>query len=211
MSGWRFSTIVTASLFAATATAVSAAPSSHMHGTKGHWSAGIAFGGVALSLLQSACSGYQSFRAPGSTMALRGGATRMILMEMPPIMYGTAWKKERTEELVIQAVRSGFRGVDTACQPKHYYEPGVGAALRRLEQEGIGRDKLFIQTKYTPIGGQDQSKPLPYDPASPIPQQVEQSVMTSLHNLNTSYINSLVLHSPLPSHADNMVGHSLCA
>jgi diketogulonate reductase-like aldo/keto reductase len=183
-----------------------------MHRTKGYRAAGIC--GVALSLLQlpTACSGYQSFRAPGSTMALRGGATRAItIMEMPPIMYGTAWKKERTEELVIQAVRLGFRGVDTACQPKHYYEPGVGAALRRLEQEGIGRDKLFIQTKYTPIGGQDQSKPLPYDPASPIPQQVEQSVMTSLHNLNTSYINSLVLHSPLPSHADNMVGHSLCA
>jgi hypothetical protein len=25
-------------------------------------------------------------------------------MQMPPIMYGTAWKKERTEELVVQAV-----------------------------------------------------------------------------------------------------------
>ena len=33
-----------------------------------------------------------------------------------------------------QAVKQGFRGIDTACQPKHYYEPGVGAALRRLEQ-----------------------------------------------------------------------------
>jgi hypothetical protein len=27
-------------------------------------------------------------------------------------------KKERTTDLVIQAVKSGFRGVDTACQPK---------------------------------------------------------------------------------------------
>ena len=86
-------------------------------------------------------------------MALRGGAAH-ALMEMPPIMYGTAWKKDRTEDLVLQAVRLGFRGIDTACQPKHYYEPGVGAALRRLEQEGVGRDSLFIQTKYTPIRGQ---------------------------------------------------------
>jgi hypothetical protein len=27
-------------------------------------------------------------------------------------------KKERTTDLVIQAVKSGFRGIDTACQPK---------------------------------------------------------------------------------------------
>lgn len=27
-------------------------------------------------------------------------------------------KKERTTDLVIQAIRSGFRGIDTACQPK---------------------------------------------------------------------------------------------
>jgi hypothetical protein len=29
---------------------------------------------------------------------------------MPPILYGTAWKKEHTEELVVQAVLQGFRG-----------------------------------------------------------------------------------------------------
>ena len=33
-----------------------------------------------------------------------------LQMQMPPIMYGTAWKKERTEELVVQAVLHGFRG-----------------------------------------------------------------------------------------------------
>lgn len=35
---------------------------------------------------------------------------------MPPVMYGTAWKKERTAALVELAVRTGFRGIDTACQ-----------------------------------------------------------------------------------------------
>lgn len=51
-------------------------------------------------------------------------------------MYGTAWKKERTSDLVVQAVRAGFRGIDTACQPKHYREDLVGEALLRLEKEG---------------------------------------------------------------------------
>ena len=41
-------------------------------------------------------------------------------IQMPRLIYGTAWKKEATTELVIRAVLNGFRGIDTACQPKHY-------------------------------------------------------------------------------------------
>ncbi|CAF4276806.1 unnamed protein product [Rotaria sp. Silwood2] len=41
-------------------------------------------------------------------------------VQMPRLIYGTAWKKEATKDLVIQAVLNGFRGIDTACQPKHY-------------------------------------------------------------------------------------------
>jgi diketogulonate reductase-like aldo/keto reductase len=39
-------------------------------------------------------------------------------MQMPRIMYGTAWKKDQTARLVEKAVRYGFSGIDTACQPK---------------------------------------------------------------------------------------------
>ena len=48
---------------------------------------------------------------------------------MPRLIYGTAWKKERTTDLVVQAILAGFRGIDTACQPKHYSEALVGDAL----------------------------------------------------------------------------------
>ena len=41
-------------------------------------------------------------------------------VQMPRLIYGTAWKKEATTQLVIDAVLNGFRGIDTACQPKHY-------------------------------------------------------------------------------------------
>ena len=78
--------------------------------------------------------------------------------------------------------------------------PTAVAVLRSLCTEASAYFKLYIY-----IAFQDPNK-VPYDPAAPIPQQVEQSVKASLHNLNTSYINSLVLHSPLPTHADNMVG-----
>ena len=59
--------------------------------------------------------------------------------KMPALIYGTAWKKERTAELVMAAVKAGFRGIDTACQPKHYHEAGVGEALIALKKEGFER------------------------------------------------------------------------
>ncbi|KAF3342568.1 hypothetical protein VdG2_09528 [Verticillium dahliae VDG2] len=41
---------------------------------------------------------------------------------IPRLLYGTAWKQGRTTPLVLAALRSGFRGVDTAAQPLHYRE-----------------------------------------------------------------------------------------
>ncbi|MGR9073444.1 MAG: aldo/keto reductase family protein [Gammaproteobacteria bacterium] len=116
--------------------------------------------------------------------------------EMPGIIYGTAWKKERTEELVVKAVLAGFRGIDTACQPKHYEESLVGSALQNLNALGVGRDELFLQTKFTPLSGQDPER-LPYDSGAPLEMQVAQSFETSKKNLRTDYVDSLLLHSPL--------------
>jgi len=115
---------------------------------------------------------------------------------MPPLIYGTAWKKEKTKELVIQAVKAGFKGIDTACQPKHYNEAGVGEALELLKQEGFKREELFIQTKFTPVSGQDPLS-IPYDGKADLSTQVAQSFEVSKANLQTDYIDSLVLHSPL--------------
>jgi diketogulonate reductase-like aldo/keto reductase len=115
---------------------------------------------------------------------------------IPPILYGTAWKKERTAELVELAIRCGFRGIDTACQPKHYDEPGVGAGIAACAADGIDRTQLYLQTKFTPLAGQDPER-LPYDPRAPLDEQVRQSFETSLRNLRTTYLDCIVLHSPL--------------
>lgn len=125
-------------------------------------------------------------------------------LQPPPFLYGTAWKKERTEDLVYLAVQNGFRGIDTACQPKHYFEPGVGNALERIYAEGkIRREDMFIQTKYTPFSGQDKNN-VPYDKDAKLEDQVMQSFRVSLSNLKTSYLDSLVLHSPLEEHKETM-------
>lgn len=117
-------------------------------------------------------------------------------VRMPALIYGTAWKKEHTVELVEMAVLSGFRGIDTACQPKHYEEPLVGEALMRLASHGIRREALFLQTKFTPLSGQDPNR-IPYDPSASLAEQVAQSFASSRRNLKTDYVDSLVLHSPL--------------
>ncbi|MDP2178316.1 aldo/keto reductase family protein [Methylicorpusculum sp.] len=117
-------------------------------------------------------------------------------VKMPRIIYGTAWKKERTAALVQQAIQQGFRGIDTACQPKHYNEAGVGEGLAALLGEGLDRSDLYLQTKFTPLDGQDPLR-VPYDVKASLSEQVAQSFETSLTNLKTEYLDCLVLHSPL--------------
>jgi diketogulonate reductase-like aldo/keto reductase len=124
-------------------------------------------------------------------------------VKIPKIIYGTAWKKDKTADLVVKAVKAGFRGIDTACQPKHYNEPQVGEALQALKKAGIERESLFLQTKFTALGGQDPNN-IPYDKNAPLEAQVAQSFTTSKKNLHTDYLDSLVLHSPMNTQALTM-------
>jgi diketogulonate reductase-like aldo/keto reductase len=125
-------------------------------------------------------------------------ATSSTQLPCPPILYGTAWKKLDTERLVSLALQQGFRGIDTACQPKHYHEAGVGAGIAASLDGSLTRAGLYLQTKFTPLSGQDPTN-VPYDPTAPLPEQVRQSFAVSLRNLRTDYLDCLVLHSPLSS------------
>src|SRR5690348_12679480 len=91
-------------------------------------------------------------------------------VRVPRIIYGTAWKKERTQALVRQALRQGFRGIDTACQPKHYDEAGVGAGIAACLEDGLQRTDLYLQSKFTTVSGQDPAR-IPYDPQASLPDQ----------------------------------------
>eukprot|EP00746_Dinoflagellata_sp_MGD_P005496 gnl/MRDRNA2_/MRDRNA2_110637_c0_seq1.p1 gnl/MRDRNA2_/MRDRNA2_110637_c0~~gnl/MRDRNA2_/MRDRNA2_110637_c0_seq1.p1 ORF type:complete len:541 (+),score=96.09 gnl/MRDRNA2_/MRDRNA2_110637_c0_seq1:96-1625(+) len=120
-------------------------------------------------------------------------------VHMPRFLYGTAWCKDSTEDLVVSAVRAGFQGIDTANT--HYFrydEVGVGKGLESLFASGIARDSLFIQTKVNP----DYAKEL--NPDVPIAKQVELSIARSLSNLRLEFIDSLLLHMPYQSHEQTM-------
>lgn len=113
---------------------------------------------------------------------------------IPSFMYGTAWKKEATTQLVLLAVEAGFTAIDTANQLIHYQEALVGDALLALTKQGITREKLFLQTKFTPMNGQDHRTP--YDAVADLTTQVNQSFDSSLAHLHTDYLDSYVLHGP---------------
>jgi diketogulonate reductase-like aldo/keto reductase len=115
-------------------------------------------------------------------------------VSIPSFMYGTAWKKEATTQLVQSAVAAGFTAIDTANQLIHYQEALVGEALQALEKKGVKRDSLFLQTKFTSVGGQGGRTP--YDPSADLTTQVRQSFDSSLKHLGTDYVDSYVLHAP---------------
>ncbi|WFD00402.1 hypothetical protein MYAM1_003151 [Malassezia yamatoensis] len=108
-----------------------------------------------------------------------------VQMRMPAILYGTAWKDVQTADLVFSAFQQGFRGVDTAAQRKHYREDLVGKGIQQAcKHLGIERRDVWLQTKFTPLSGQDANGPLPYDPKAPVADQVCASFQSSLTNLH---------------------------
>jgi diketogulonate reductase-like aldo/keto reductase len=123
-------------------------------------------------------------------------ATRLVRgVTVPSILYGTAWKAERTAALTEQAIGCGFRGIDTANQRKYYMEAGAGDGVRSAIAAGaITRDELFLQTKFTPKSGQDNRPP--YDSDAGVAAQVRQSIDSSLEHLGVTRLDSYVLHGP---------------
>jgi diketogulonate reductase-like aldo/keto reductase len=116
-------------------------------------------------------------------------------LRVPGFLYGTAWKEQETERLTRLALEAGFRGVDTANQMRHYFEAGVGAALKGAIAGGVvRREDVFLQTKFTYSGGQDHR--LPYDPGADPATQVRQSFASSLEHLQVDVIDSYILHGP---------------
>lgn len=114
---------------------------------------------------------------------------------VPALLYGTAWKEERTRQLTEQAIAAGFRGIDTANQRKHYFEAAVGEAVVAAIGRGeVTRSQLFLQSKFTSLGGQDRR--LPYDAKADPASQVAQSFASSLDHFQTNYLDSYVLHGP---------------
>ena len=101
-------------------------------------------------------------------------------MQMPLIGFGTFMLGGETcKNAVAEAIKNGYRMIDTAEAYGNEKEVGEG-----IRQSGIDRRELFLVTKVNFKS---------YENA-------EQSVLQSLTNLQTDYIDLLLLHWPFANY-----------
>lgn len=99
-------------------------------------------------------------------------------VKMPKLGYGVyQTPPEETERCVLDAIRVGYRSIDTA--QAYGNEEGVGNAWRK---SGLSREEFFITTKiWISNAGYEKAK---------------QSIEESLKKLQTDYIDLLLIHQP---------------
>jgi hypothetical protein len=114
--------------------------------------------GVRRAFLTSLCNNTESARLPVRKMATPSTFTAPLKSNanpdttVPRFVYGTAWKKDQTANLVYQALKAGFRAIDTAAQPRHYNEALVGEGIARAIQENIiKREDLYVRPAPSPF------------------------------------------------------------
>lgn len=99
-------------------------------------------------------------------------------VEMPILGFGVYQiPKEETKKCVMDAIKVGFRSIDTA--QSYFNEEEIGDAIKEC---GIPRSELFITTKvWIDNYGYENCK---------------KSVLESLKKLKTDYIDLVLLHQP---------------
>ncbi|KAJ8608895.1 hypothetical protein CTAYLR_005303 [Chrysophaeum taylorii] len=113
---------------------------------------------------------------------------------IPAMIYGTAYKRHGTADLVERALRAGFVGVDTAtAEGKRYNDSGVGEALLRVFAATPRRD-YYVQLKVHHVrpGYNEREKVAEGETAL----RVKRSVAHGLQNLNLEYVDALLLRGP---------------
>lgn len=110
--------------------------------------------------------------------------------KLPMVGFGTYLiRDEDAHAAVLEAIRTGYRHIDTAELYRN--EKGVGSGLRDgLQEAGLSRDEMFVTTKLWP--GDDSSSTSAKTDATTI-----DSLNASLERLQMEYVDLYLIHAPL--------------
>jgi len=97
--------------------------------------------------------------------------------EIPAIGFGTWQDKDAQEDAVYEALKAGYRHIDTARV--YGTEPAVAKGIKRA---GVPRDEIFLTTKLWNN--------------SHHPDDVEKACDASLKDLHTDYVDLFLMHWP---------------
>lgn len=99
-------------------------------------------------------------------------------VKMPQLGYGVYQvAKDECERCVLDALKTGYRSIDTA--QSYYNEEEVGSAIQK---SGVPRDEIFLTSKvWVEHYGYEECK---------------KSVLESMRKLKTDYIDLMLLHQP---------------
>ncbi len=99
-------------------------------------------------------------------------------VKMPQLGYGVYQvSKDECERCVLDALKVGYRHIDTA--QSYFNEEEVGTAI---EKSGVPREEIFLTTKvWIEHYGYEETK---------------KSILVSLEKLKTDYIDLVLLHQP---------------
>lgn len=101
-------------------------------------------------------------------------------LEIPKLALGT-WliENEKATEAVCEAIKTGYRHIDTA--QAYGNEQGVGEGIRKC---GVAREKIFVTSK---VAAEHKS----YKSAA-------DSIDETLRKMKFDYIDMMIIHSPQP-------------
>lgn len=113
---------------------------------------------------------------------------------------------EQMADIVVSACECGYALFDTADDYRG--ETGIGLAINRLSERGIGREQIFIQTKISdnsahpdePLASMYFNANSSFMQRHSVDEIVREKVSDSLRKLGTNYLDSLLIHYPYPGY-----------
>lgn len=126
---------------------------------------------------------------------------------IPMVGLGTFPFQGRTmADMILNASSVGYRLFDTADDYRG--ESGIGMAVSELYTIGLSREDIFLQTKISDNNACENEplKGMFFNPNSKFMKRhtveniVREKVENSLREMNTDYLDSLLIHYPFPGY-----------